>query len=137
MLPVLASLGRTGQLSICPRSFASVPARCGLGNLGALKIQVHNLSSGYTIMADGDPLPSWNEGSAKRSILNFVRGVTTADGPQFVNPEERIAVFDNDGTLWSEQPFYFQFRQSAGVLPAAGPRGMDAQAGDRTHQCRH
>jgi hypothetical protein len=60
-------------------------------------------------MADSDPLPSWNEGSTKRSILNFVRGVTTADGPQFVNPEERIAVFDNDGTLWSEQPFYFQF----------------------------
>jgi phosphoglycolate phosphatase-like HAD superfamily hydrolase len=54
------------------------------------------------------PLPSWNEGSAKQSILDFVRGVTTVGGPEFVKPEERIAVFDNDGTLWSEQPFYFQ-----------------------------
>ena len=53
-------------------------------------------------------LPSWNEGSTKQSIVNFVRGVTTAGGPQFVQPEERIAVFDNDGTLWSEQPIYFQ-----------------------------
>ena len=60
-------------------------------------------------MQSGDPLPSWNEGSTKQSIHNFVRGVTTAGSPQFVTPEERIAVFDNDGTLWSEQPFYFQF----------------------------
>jgi phosphoglycolate phosphatase-like HAD superfamily hydrolase len=59
-------------------------------------------------MANSDPLPSWNEGSTKRSILDFVRGVTTAGEPHFVKPEERIAVFDNDGTLWSEQPFYFQ-----------------------------
>jgi hypothetical protein len=55
------------------------------------------------------PLPSWNEGPTKHSIVSFVRGVTTASGPHFVKPEERIAVFDNDGTLWSEQPFYFQF----------------------------
>jgi phosphoserine phosphatase len=54
------------------------------------------------------PLPSWNDGPAKQSILNFVRGVTTAGGPQFVKPEERIAVFDNDGTLWTEMPTYFQ-----------------------------
>jgi hypothetical protein len=68
-----------------------------------------------TILASGEyasspaPLPSWNEGSTKKSILDFVRGVTTAGGPHFVKPEDRIAVFDNDGTLWSEQPFYFQF----------------------------
>ena len=60
-------------------------------------------------MQSADPLPSWNEGSTKQNILSFVRGVTTAGGPQFVPPEQRIAVFDNDGTLWSEQPFYFQF----------------------------
>src|SRR5271170_4707979 len=54
------------------------------------------------------PLPSWNEGSAKQSIIDFVRSVTTAGHPQFVKPEERIAVFDNDGTLWSEMPAYFQ-----------------------------
>jgi phosphoglycolate phosphatase-like HAD superfamily hydrolase len=55
------------------------------------------------------PLPGWNEGPAKQSILDFVRAVTTEGDPHFVKPEERIAVFDNDGTLWSEQPFYFQF----------------------------
>jgi hypothetical protein len=47
-------------------------------------------------MAGSDPLPSWNEGSAKQSILDFVRGVTTAGGAHFVKAEERIAVFDND-----------------------------------------
>jgi phosphoglycolate phosphatase-like HAD superfamily hydrolase len=68
-----------------------------------------------TILASGEDaqgqasLPSWNEGSAKQSIVDFVREVTTPGAPQFVNPEERIAVFDNDGTLWSEQPMYFQF----------------------------
>jgi phosphoglycolate phosphatase-like HAD superfamily hydrolase len=54
------------------------------------------------------PLPSWNEGSAKQSIMHFVRGVTTIGDPQFVKPEERVAVFDNDGTLWTEMPAYFQ-----------------------------
>jgi phosphoserine phosphatase len=55
-----------------------------------------------------EPLGTWNEGSAKKSILDFVERVTTVDGPDFVPVAERIAVFDNDGTLWSEQPFYFQ-----------------------------
>ena len=54
------------------------------------------------------PLPSWNEGSAKQRIIKFVREVTTIGNPQFVKPEERVAVFDNDGTLWTEQPMYFQ-----------------------------
>ncbi|MGA9584937.1 MAG: HAD family hydrolase [Terracidiphilus sp.] len=58
--------------------------------------------------ANVSPLPSWNDGATKQSILDFVRGVTTSGGPHFVKPEERIAVFDNDGTLWSESPFYFQ-----------------------------
>ena len=55
------------------------------------------------------PLASWNEGAAKESIMNLVRGVTTIGDAHFVRPEERIAVFDNDGTLWSEQPMPFQF----------------------------
>jgi hypothetical protein len=49
-------------------------------------------------------LPSWNEGEVKTAILRFVTGVTTKGGPDFVLPEQRIATFDNDGTLWSEQP---------------------------------
>ncbi len=55
-----------------------------------------------------DPFPSWNEGASKRSILHFVDAVTSAGGAQFVPPLDRIAVFDNDGTLWSEKPFYYQ-----------------------------
>ena len=53
-------------------------------------------------------LPSWNEGSAKTSIISFVNDVTDKNSPNFVKPEDRIATFDNDGTLWSEQPMYFQ-----------------------------
>ncbi len=56
-----------------------------------------------------DPLPSWHEGSAKAAILDFVDRVTDEDGADFVAAEARIATFDNDGTLWSEQPLYFQF----------------------------
>jgi phosphoglycolate phosphatase-like HAD superfamily hydrolase len=55
-----------------------------------------------------DPLPSWNEGANKQAILNFVTSVTTEGGDGFVPVDERIAVFDNDGTLWCEQPLYFQ-----------------------------
>ncbi len=55
-----------------------------------------------------DPLPSWNAGGPKSAILDFVGRVTREGGPDFVPVEERIAVFDNDGTLWSEQPVYFQ-----------------------------
>jgi phosphoglycolate phosphatase-like HAD superfamily hydrolase len=68
------------------------------------------------------PLDSWNAGAAKESILNFVRGVTTSGDPQFVKPEERIAVFDNDGTLWSEQPMYFQLAFVLDRLKAMAPQ---------------
>jgi phosphoserine phosphatase len=56
----------------------------------------------------GDPLPSWNNGKAKQSIIAFVEKVTKAGSPDFVPVPERIATFDNDGTLWAEQPLYFQ-----------------------------
>lgn len=56
----------------------------------------------------GDSLPSWNPGPAKQAIEAFVSSVTTPGSNDFVVPAERIAVFDNDGTLWSEQPLYFQ-----------------------------
>jgi len=55
-----------------------------------------------------DPLPSWNDGAAKQAILEFVERTTTVGSPEFVPPAQRIAVFDNDGTLWAEQPLYFQ-----------------------------
>ena len=55
-----------------------------------------------------DPLPSWNTGEAKQAIFKFVKTVSTAGSSGFVPPAQRIAVFDNDGTLWAEQPMYFQ-----------------------------
>jgi hypothetical protein len=55
-----------------------------------------------------DPLPSWNDGNAKEAIVAFVSRVTREGTPDFVPPAQRIAVFDNDGALWAEQPAYFQ-----------------------------
>jgi phosphoglycolate phosphatase-like HAD superfamily hydrolase len=57
-----------------------------------------------------DPLPSWNGGAAKEAVVSFVAKVTTEGTADFVPPAERIATFDNDGTLWAEQPVYFQFQ---------------------------
>jgi phosphoglycolate phosphatase-like HAD superfamily hydrolase len=58
--------------------------------------------------AETDPLPSWNDGSAKQAIVAFVEKITDKGSPEYVPPEERIAVFDNDGTLWPENPMPFQ-----------------------------
>jgi hypothetical protein len=55
-----------------------------------------------------DPLPSWNDGPAKSAIISFVDDVTSSGSQNFVRPPDRIATFDNDGTLWCEQPMYFQ-----------------------------
>ena len=59
-------------------------------------------------LSNDDPLPSWNEGPAKAAIMKFVAEVTTPGTPNFVPPHERIATFDNDGTLWCEMPIYTQ-----------------------------
>jgi hypothetical protein len=53
-------------------------------------------------------LPSWNDGPTKEAIITFVKRVTTAGGPDYAPPEERVATFDNDGTLWCEKPMYIQ-----------------------------
>jgi phosphoglycolate phosphatase-like HAD superfamily hydrolase len=63
-----------------------------------------------------DPLPSWNDGAAKTAIIEFVEGVTDPGSDRFVPEDDRIAVFDNDGTLWSEQPLYFQALYALDVL---------------------
>ena len=65
-------------------------------------------AGGAASLEAADPLPSWNEGAARRSVVAFVENVTREGGTGYVPPAERIAVFDNDGTLWSEQPMYFQ-----------------------------
>lgn len=56
-----------------------------------------------------DPLPSWNESTVKSAIMDYVENVTLASSPSFIPKQDRIATFDNDGTLWAEQPLYFQF----------------------------
>ena len=61
-----------------------------------------------TITRAADPLSSWNDGKAKQSIVEFVGKVTQEGSPNYVPAPERIATFDNDGTLWAEQPMYFQ-----------------------------
>ena len=71
-----------------------------------------------------DPLPSWNKGSAKKTIITFVTRVTADGGPDFVPKSARIATFDNDGTLWCEQPIYVQASfafHRAGVMAAQNP----------------
>jgi haloacid dehalogenase-like hydrolase len=68
--------------------------------------------------AESDPLPSWNDGPARDAILAFVRATTDASSPQFVAPEARIATFDQDGTLWVEQPIYTQIVYCFDRVPA-------------------
>src|SRR5690242_16508856 len=83
----------------------------GPSRRGALAVLVASAAwsfGGCGAFAQSDPLPSWNDGAAKKSITDFVAKVTTQGAAEFVPPAERIAVFDNDGTLWCEQPEYFQ-----------------------------
>src|SRR4051812_15798363 len=69
-----------------------------------------------------DPLPSWNEGPARASIVAFVAAVTKEGGPDFVPAAERIATFDNDGTLWCEQPLYVQAVFAIDRVKALAPK---------------
>src|SRR5437870_1176075 len=72
--------------------------------------------------AIADPLPSWNDGATKKSITDFVAKVTTEGSSDFVPPAERIATFDNDGTLWCEQPMYFQLLFALDRVKALAPQ---------------
>ena len=75
-----------------------------------------------TVARAQDPLPSWNDGPAKQAIVDFVAKVTKEGSPDFVPPAERIATFDNDGTLWAEQPMYFQFLFALDRVKALAPQ---------------
>ena len=78
--------------------------------------------AGLTTAYAQDPLPSWNAGPAKKSITEFVAKVTKEGSPDFVPPAERIATFDNDGTLWCEQPIYFQLMFAFDRVKAFAPQ---------------
>ena len=69
-----------------------------------------------------DPLPSWNDTAPKKAIVAFVEKVTKEGSPDFVPPNERIATFDNDGTLWAEQPLYFQLIFALDRVKALAPK---------------
>ena len=71
-----------------------------------------------TIARAADPLASWNDGPAKQAIVEFVKATTSQGSPQFVPPEERIATFDQDGTLWVEHPIYTQVIYCLEKVPA-------------------
>jgi phosphoglycolate phosphatase-like HAD superfamily hydrolase len=75
-----------------------------------------------TAVSAADPLPSWNDGPAKKAIITFVTKVTKQGSPDFVPVAERIATFDNDGCLWAEQPMYFQLLFSLDRVKALGPQ---------------
>jgi len=72
--------------------------------------------------AQTDPLPSWNEGTVRQGIVTFVQTVTDRASPMYVPAEQRIATFDNDGTLWSEQPIYVQFAFTLDRVKALAPK---------------
>jgi hypothetical protein len=82
--------------------------RVKLALLFVLTLVFASIRGDLAIAQASDPLPSWSDGKAKQSILAFVEKVTTPGSPDFVPPAERIATFDNDGTLWAEKPMYFQ-----------------------------
>lgn len=80
------------------------------------------LATGAAARPEGDPLPSWNDTAPKKAIVAFVSRVTDKGSPDYVAPEARIATFDNDGTLWSEQPMYFQLFFAIDRVEAMAPR---------------
>lgn len=94
-----------------PRRLAHV---LGAANLSLLALFASSVTA-------AEPLPSWNDGPARNAIIQFVESVTTPGTDEFIPVPERIAVFDNDGTLWCEQPMYFQLAFAIDRVKALAP----------------
>src|SRR3954452_19786723 len=107
--PPSSGMNRRGLLT----SVALLPAVSGL---------LLPISAPAQTTESGSALPSWNDGPAKQAILDFVRSTTNPSIPNHVPPEERIAVFDQDGTLWVEQPMYAQVVYCLDRVPAVVAR---------------
>ena len=122
LMPVPEKWGRYRRFDLAlwgsKMSAADIPRRSVLVLLLAVGIAFPVTG----VVAQTDPLPSWNDGPVKHSIMDFVAGVTREGSPDFVAVPERIAVFDNDGTLWTEQPFYFQFAFAVDRIKAMAPQ---------------
>lgn len=81
-----------------------------------------------SVVRADDLLPSWNEGATKQAIVSFVDRVTKSDSPDFVREADRVATFDNDGTLWAEQPMYFQLLFALDRVKALAPKHPEWKA---------
>ena len=103
---------------------------------GSLKITRRDLIRGSTAtvvlgmlgpasVAFDDPLPSWNNGAAKKAILAFVKDTTEKSSPKYVDPKDRVATFDQDGTLWTEHPMYGQAMFALDRLGKMAPQHPD------------
>ena len=93
------------------------------------------LALATTLAHATDALPSWNDGTAKQSIVDFVAKVTKEGSPDFVPAAERIATFDNDGTLWAEQPMYFQFLFAIDRVKASRRSTRSGRTRNRSRPC--
>ena len=100
---------------------ASVSRRRLISALAVLTVLPKTLLPAAAQTTTGDPLPSWNDGAAKQSIVSFVAAVTREGSPDFVPVPQRIATFDNDGTLWSEHPMYVQLAFALDRVKAMAP----------------
>jgi hypothetical protein len=92
---------------------------------GLLAIYLTPVPAADSQARSADALPSWNDGPPKRAILDFVARVIKEGGPDFVAPADRLAVFDNDGTLWTEQPMYVQLAFALDRVKALAPEHPD------------
>ena len=120
----VASLSRTWYLFNCRGNkrkppMKAIPPFVSIARIFAICAL---FALGGRAYAQTDPLPSWNNGPAKQAIVEFVQSTTAQGGPQFVPPAERIATFDNDGTLWAEQPMYFQMIFAFDRVKALAPQ---------------
>jgi phosphoserine phosphatase len=106
--------------------FTSLSRRAMLSSLAVLPAVAVSLRPDSTLaQATGDQLPSWNDGATKTAITQFVTRVTTQGGPDFVPVDQRVATFDNDGTLWVEQPMYTQLAFVLDRVKALAPLHPD------------
>jgi hypothetical protein len=105
--------------------FGNISRRSLVSTFAALPVLLGPLRSIPASAQGADPLPSWNDGATKQSITDFVAAVTTAGRPDFVPPDQRIATFDNDGTLWIEQPMYVQLAFILDRVKALAPQNPD------------
>src|SRR5256886_11720556 len=103
-----------------PQASFGVSRRILLSSLALLPALIGPLRP-ISVLAQAEALPSWNDGPTKTSITDFVARVTTQGGPDFVPSEQRIATFDNDGTLWVEQPMYVQLAFALDRVKALAP----------------